>query len=269
MPIRLPLLVTLGLLSGLTPFAIDMYLPSLPAIARDLGSTMELAQISVTVYLGVFAVAQLLLGPLSDMLGRRATIGGGLVLFCLGSLGCTMAGQMETLLLGRAIQALGGAAIAVTVPAVVRDLFERDLYARVMSLVMLVMAMAPLLAPTIGGLDRWLCRLALGLRRPARHRADGRRALFPADPGDPARGASPPARVGPGTAQLSIADAPSSWPGLPADRGALIRRHDDLHRHFALCAISRSTGCRRAGSGSFSAPTWPCRSWSPHSTPDW
>jgi DHA1 family bicyclomycin/chloramphenicol resistance-like MFS transporter len=152
MPIRPSLLITLGLLSGLTPFAIDMYLPSLPAIARDLGSTIELAQLTLTVYLGVFALAQLFLGPLSDMLGRRPTIGGGLVLFCLGALGCALAGHMGTLLGARVVQALGGAAIAVTVPALVRDLFERDHYARVIGLVMLTMSLAPLLAPSIGGL---------------------------------------------------------------------------------------------------------------------
>ncbi|WP_295583720.1 Bcr/CflA family multidrug efflux MFS transporter [uncultured Lamprocystis sp.] len=151
MQVRPSLFLTLGLLSGLTPFAIDMYLPSLPAIARDLGSSMELAQLSVTVYLAVFALSQLFLGPLSDVLGRRATIGGGLALFCAGTLGCALAGEMGVLLPARALQALGGAAIAVTVPALVRDLFERDRYARVMSLVMLVTALAPLLAPTIGG----------------------------------------------------------------------------------------------------------------------
>ena len=139
MQIRLSTLLTLGLLSGLTPFAIDMYLPSLPAIAQDLDSTIELAQLSVTAYLGVFALAQLVLGPASDVLGRRATIGAGLALFCLGALICALAGQMETLLLGRAVQGLGGAAVAVTVPALVRDLFERDQYARVMSLVMLIL----------------------------------------------------------------------------------------------------------------------------------
>ena len=152
MPIRLSLLVTLGLLSGLTPFAIDMYLPSLPSIARDLDSTIEMAQLSVTLYLGVFALAQLILGPLSDVHGRRIAIGGGLALFALGSLGCILADSMGVLLAGRAVQGLGGAAVAVTVPALVRDLYERDDFARVMSLVMLIMALAPLLAPSVGGL---------------------------------------------------------------------------------------------------------------------
>jgi DHA1 family bicyclomycin/chloramphenicol resistance-like MFS transporter len=151
MRIRPSLLVTLGLLSGLTPFAIDMYLPSLPAIAQDLDSTIEMAQLTVTLYLAIFALAQLFMGPLSDMLGRRATIGGGLILFSLGALGCALAGQMEALLGARMIQAAGGAAIAVTVPALVRDLFERDHYARVIGLVMMIMSLAPLLAPSIGG----------------------------------------------------------------------------------------------------------------------
>jgi MFS transporter, DHA1 family, multidrug resistance protein len=152
MPIRPSLLFTLGLLSGLTPFAIDMYLPSLPGIARDLGSSIEVAQLSVTVYLGVFALGQLILGPLSDVHGRRIVIGGGLVLFALASLGCILADDMGVLLTARALQGLGGAAVAVTVPALVRDLYEREDYARVMSLVMLVMALAPLVAPSVGGL---------------------------------------------------------------------------------------------------------------------
>lgn len=146
------LLLVLGLLSALTPFAIDMYLPSIPSIAQDLDSSIELAQISVTVYLGVFAASQLVLGPLSDVLGRRRVIGGGLGVFVIGSLGCGMAADMSWLLAARAVQALGGAAIAVTVPALVRDLFEKDDYARVMTMVMLVMALAPLLAPSVGGL---------------------------------------------------------------------------------------------------------------------
>ena len=162
MQIRPMLLLTLGCLAAITPFAIDLYLPGLPAIASDLGSSIELAQLSVTVYLGVFAAAQLVLGPVSDMLGRRATIGGGLVLFAAATAWAALAPGMTSLLAARALQALGGAAVAVTVPALVRDLYERDDYARVMSLVMLVMGIAPLLAPSIGGLIlefagwRWL-----------------------------------------------------------------------------------------------------------------
>jgi len=152
MQIRPSLLIVLALLSGLTPFAIDLYLPSLPAIAMDLETSIEVAQLSVTIYLGVFACAHLFLGPLSDVLGRRATIGGGLFLFLAADLACMLAPQIEVLLIARGFQALGGAAVAVTVPALVRDLYEKDDYARVMSLVMLVMAMAPLVAPSLGSL---------------------------------------------------------------------------------------------------------------------
>lgn len=152
MPIRPALLFTLGLLSGLTPFAIDMYLPALPAIAADLGSSIELAQLTLTVYLAVYALAQLFLGPLADMLGRRVVIGAGLVLFSIGCVGCALAPTMDTLIGARALAALGGAGIAVTVPALIRDLFERDHYARVFGLVMLTMSLAPLVAPTVGGL---------------------------------------------------------------------------------------------------------------------
>lgn len=149
---RWVLLPVLGLLAALTPFAIDMYLPSIPSIARDLETSIELAQLSVTVYLAVFAAAQLLLGPLSDVHGRRRTIGFGLILFMLGDIACAVAPSMPLMLLARAVQAVGGAAVAVTIPALVRDLFERDDYARVMGMIMLVMGFAPLLAPSLGGL---------------------------------------------------------------------------------------------------------------------
>lgn len=152
---RWVLLPVLGLLAALTPFAIDMYLPSIPSIARDLDASIELAQLSVTVYLAVFAAAQLLLGPLSDVHGRRRTIGLGLILFMLGGIACALAPSMSLMLLARAVQAVGGAAVAVTIPALVRDLFERDEYARVMGMIMLVMGFAPLVAPSLGGLIIW------------------------------------------------------------------------------------------------------------------
>ncbi|HSQ08398.1 MAG TPA: MFS transporter, partial [Chromatiaceae bacterium] len=149
-PIRLPLLLTLGLTAGLTPLAIDLYLPSIPAIAADLGSSVELVQLSVTIYLAVFALAQIVLGPLSDVLGRRATVLGGAGIFLAANLGCILAPDLAWLLGARAEQALGGAAVAVTIPALVRDLFGKEDYARVRGMVMMVMAAAPLLAPTLG-----------------------------------------------------------------------------------------------------------------------
>ncbi len=184
MQIRLSTLLTLGLLSGLTPFAIDMYLPSLPAIAQDLDSTIEMAQLTVTAYLGVFALAQLVLGPLSDMLGRRATIGGGLTSSVWGRSWVRPGrARWRPCCWGAQVQAAGGAAVAVTVPALVRDLFERDHYARVIGLVMMIdVAGAP-----AGALHRrghrdamlewhWVFIALLG------HGAGGERALLSADP---------------------------------------------------------------------------------------
>lgn len=163
------LLIALGALAALTPFAIDLYIPSLPSLAHDLGSDIRLAQFSVTLYLGFFASAQLLLGPLSDVRGRRPLIGAGLVLFALGGLGCALAPSISVLLISRCLQAIGGAAIAVTVPALVRDRFAHDDYARVMTLVMLVMGLAPMVAPSLGGLVllfaswRWVFATLLGI----------------------------------------------------------------------------------------------------------
>lgn len=142
---------TLGLLAGRTPFAIDMYLPSIPAIAQDLDASIETVQLTLTAYLAVFALAQLFLDPVSDVFERRAIIIGGLALFVLASLGCAAAPTLPWLMAGRCVQALGGAAVAVTIPALVRDVFEQDEYARTMSILMLVMALAPLVAPLLGG----------------------------------------------------------------------------------------------------------------------
>lgn len=166
--ISFSLLAIIGAISALTPFAIDIYLPSIPAIAADLAVPVGLVQLTVTVYLGVFAVAHLLLGPLSDVFGRRATILSGAALFLVADIGCILAPGLGWLLVARAVQALGGAAVAVTIPALVRDLFTRDDYARVMGLVILVMAAAPLIAPSVGSAIlihagwRWIF-VALGL----------------------------------------------------------------------------------------------------------
>ncbi|GGO82366.1 Bcr/CflA family drug resistance efflux transporter [Marinobacterium nitratireducens] len=142
----------LGLLIGLTPLAIDMYLPSMPAIAAGLGASAEAVQQTLTVFLIAFSLPQLLFGPLSDALGRRPVIMLGLVLFVGGSLLCAMAPGIGWLLAARAVQAAGAAAIAVSVPALVKDRYSNEAFARTMSFIMMVMAVAPLLAPLLGGL---------------------------------------------------------------------------------------------------------------------
>ncbi|MCC4264240.1 Bcr/CflA family multidrug efflux MFS transporter [Oceanimonas baumannii] len=151
MALPLSLLLLLASLAGLTPLAIDMYLPSLPTIADDLGVPVSQAQLTISVYLAGFALGQLFYGPLADAIGRKPVMLGGLTLFTLASLGCAFANSIETLMTFRLLQALGGAAGSVVLNALLRDMFERDMFARVMSMVILVMTLAPLVAPIIGG----------------------------------------------------------------------------------------------------------------------
>lgn len=151
MALPFSLLLLLASLAGLTPLAIDMYLPSLPTIADDLGVPVAQAQLTISVFLAGFALGQLFYGPLADAIGRKPVMLGGLALFTLASLGCAFADNIETLMAFRLLQAIGGAAGSVVLNALLRDMFERDMFARVMSMVILVMTLAPLVAPIIGG----------------------------------------------------------------------------------------------------------------------
>lgn len=152
MPTHRSFIALLGLLVGLSPLAIDMYLPSMPSIADDLQASPGAVQMTVSVYLFFFAVPQLFFGPLSDAFGRRRTIFFGLALFTGGALLCMLAPSIGWLLAARAIQATGSAAISVTIPALVKDRFNGPDYASTMGFIMMVMALAPMLAPLAGGL---------------------------------------------------------------------------------------------------------------------
>lgn len=146
------LIVLLGFLIGLSPLAIDMYLPSLPAITDSLSTSPEAVQTSLTVFLFFFGVPQLFFGPLSDAFGRRFSIFCGLALYLVGSAICALAPNIETLWVARAMQGAGSAAISVTVPALVKDKFEGPDYTRTVGFIMMVMAVAPLAAPILGGI---------------------------------------------------------------------------------------------------------------------
>ncbi len=144
--------VVLGLISAVGPFAIDMYLPALPSMGRSLAATPAQVQLSLSVFFVTLGVCQLFYGPLSDIIGRKAPILSGLGFFILGSLGCALAPNIETLIAFRIVQALGACAGMVIPRAVVRDLHTGHEASTLMSLLMLVVSTSPLLAPLTGSL---------------------------------------------------------------------------------------------------------------------
>ena len=140
----------LGLLSAIGPFAIDMYLPALPAIGQSLGADIGSVQWSLTAFFVALALGQPFYGPVSDMVGRKPPLYAGLALFALASVGCALATDIETLVALRFVQGLGAAAGMAIPRAVVRDLHTGTDAARLMSLLMLVFSVSPILAPLAG-----------------------------------------------------------------------------------------------------------------------
>ncbi len=144
------LIVLLGALTAIGPASIDMYLPSLPSIGKDLGAATRDVQLTLAVYFIGLALGQLLYGPISDRLGRKKPMLVGLGLFTLASFGCAFAPNIWALVAFRFLQAMGGCAAMVIARAVVRDVFPVQDAARVFSLMTLVMGVAPILAPMAG-----------------------------------------------------------------------------------------------------------------------
>ncbi|MFC5407823.1 multidrug effflux MFS transporter [Larkinella bovis] len=144
-------ILILGTLTTISPFSIDMYLPGFPAIAKSLHTTIDQVQLSLTAYLIGISFGQILYGPLLDRYGRKLPLYGGLVLYLVASVGCALTNSIETLILMRLLQALGGCVGLVAAQALVRDLFPVSKIAQVFSLLTLVVAVSPMIAPTIGG----------------------------------------------------------------------------------------------------------------------
>lgn len=142
--------MVLGLLSAVGAFAIDMYLPAMPIIAEDLGASISAAQSTLMVYFVAFGVSQIVYGPASDMFGRKPPIYFGLTLFILASIGCVFAPTIELLIALRFLQGLGAAALMSIPRAVVRDLYTGQKATRLMSTIMIVIAVSPMLAPLLG-----------------------------------------------------------------------------------------------------------------------
>ena len=149
---RLRLVFVLGFLIALGPLTIDMYLPSLPTITTDLASTAAAVQLTLTGTLAGLALGQLLVGPVSDAVGRRTPLLIGVGVHILASLCCVIAPNLALLGTLRVLQGLGAAAAAVVAMAIVRDLFTGLPAAKLLSRLMLVMGAAPILAPTLGGI---------------------------------------------------------------------------------------------------------------------
>jgi DHA1 family bicyclomycin/chloramphenicol resistance-like MFS transporter len=140
----------LGLLSVVTPFAIDMYLPAFSRVASDLGTTTSVIALSLSSYFIGFAFGQILYGPLLDRFGRKPPLYMGLALYIVASALCALAGSVQMLIALRFLQAIGGCAAQVAALAMVRDFFHAKESARIFSLLFLIIGVSPLLAPTIG-----------------------------------------------------------------------------------------------------------------------
>ncbi|GAB3719060.1 multidrug effflux MFS transporter [Spirosoma lituiforme] len=138
-------------MTALSPFSIDMYLPGFPAIARDLRATVPQVALSLSTFFIGISAGQLLYGPLLDRFGRKKPLYAGLSLFILTSIGCMTAQNIEWLIALRFLQAIGSCVAGVAAVAMVRDLFPVEENARVFALLMLVLGLSPLLAPTLGG----------------------------------------------------------------------------------------------------------------------
>lgn len=144
------LILILGSLTALGPFSIDMYLPGFPVIAEDLHTTTENVAISLSSFFIGISFGQLLYGPLLDRFGRKKPLIFGLIVYILASIGCLYVTTLNQLIVLRGIQAIGSCAAAVASVAMVRDLFPVKDSAKVFALLMLVVGVSPMLAPTAG-----------------------------------------------------------------------------------------------------------------------
>jgi DHA1 family bicyclomycin/chloramphenicol resistance-like MFS transporter len=140
----------LGALVAIAPLAMDIYLPSMPAMTRALAATPDEVQLTLSIYMFGWGAAQLVAGPLSDRFGRRPALSAGLVLFTLASIVCALSRDIGTLIAARFAQAVAMATVAVVPRAVVRDLHAGDRAAHMLSTMMMVLAVAPVLAPILG-----------------------------------------------------------------------------------------------------------------------
>jgi DHA1 family bicyclomycin/chloramphenicol resistance-like MFS transporter len=144
--------LTLGLLSAIGLFALDMYLPALPTISADLKADSHAVQASLISFFAAMAVSQIVYGPLSDMFGRKRPLYVGLFLYAIGAIGCALSPSIEWLIAFRFLQGMGACAGVVISRAIVRDLHTGPAAAQLMSRLMLVFSVSPILAPLAGSM---------------------------------------------------------------------------------------------------------------------
>jgi len=138
--------------AAISPLGINIYLPSMPAMARSLGVDYATIQVTLSVYLAAVALGQLVVGPLSDRFGRRPVLLAGMCMYVLGSLVCGLAESIFWLNIGRVIQALGGCSGITLTRTMVRDLYDRNQSASMIGYLTMGMSVAPMVAPVLGGL---------------------------------------------------------------------------------------------------------------------
>ncbi len=145
------LVLLLGALTAIGPFSIDMYLPAFPAIAKSLHIVTARVSLSLSGFFIGYSVGQLLYGPLLDRFGRKNPLYVGMSLYILASIGCFFSTSIEMLIAMRFLQAIGGCAAGVASMAMVRDIFPVKDNAKVFALLILILSISPLIAPTVGG----------------------------------------------------------------------------------------------------------------------
>ncbi|WP_446010524.1 multidrug effflux MFS transporter [Candidatus Electrothrix sp.] len=141
----------LSLLMGFGSISTDLYLPAMPAMGRALGADAGMIELTISGYLIGFSLGQLLWGPISDRYGRRPSVSAGLIFFIIGSAGCALSRTAEALIAWRIVQAIGACACVALSRAMVRDLYQGNRAAQMLSMLMTIMTIAPILGPLVGG----------------------------------------------------------------------------------------------------------------------
>jgi len=150
-PGSFPLTALLALLTTIGPMSIDLYVPALPDIGRVLEASASAVQLTISIYIAGFAGGQIVYGPVSDRYGRRPVLIAALAIYCVGSLLCAIAPSVGTLIAARFLQGFGASGAIVLARSVVRDLYEGPRAGRELSIMAMIMGVAPIVAPLVGG----------------------------------------------------------------------------------------------------------------------